>query len=128
MVLSGCSAAQISTMAGLSKVPVTGWAKTADEQGFETLRPKEHKGRPAKLTEGQCREIGAVLKSDSKEFCYKSWNGPTLSAYISSKYNVNLIISIRQCLRMFHSPGFSHICPQPYPSKGYEDSEVRNGF
>ena len=49
-----------------------------------------------------------------------------LAAYISRKYNVNM--SVRQCQRLFHSLGYSHIRPQPYPSKGYEDSEARNEF
>lgn len=126
MVLSGCSAAQIGAMAGVSKVAVTGWVKTADEQGFEALRPKKHKGRAAKLTEEQCNEIDIVLQSDPKEFGYKKWDGPTLSAYIQTKYGITL--SVRQCQRLFHSLGFSHIRPQPYPSKGYEDSEQRNEF
>ena len=126
MVLSGCSAAQIGTMSGVSKVAVTGWVKTADEQGFEALRPKGHKGRPAKLTEDQYKEIDAVLQTDPKEIGYKNWDGPTLSTYISRKYNVNM--SVRQCQRLFHSLGYSHIRPQPYPSKGYEDSEARNEF
>ncbi len=38
MVLSGCTASQIGELAGLSKAAVTGWVKTADEQGFDALR------------------------------------------------------------------------------------------
>ena len=126
MVLSGFPASQIGAMAGVSKVAVTGWVKTADEQGFEALRSKGHKGRAAKLTEEQLKEIDNVLQSDPKDFGYKNWDGPSLSAYIQTKYNISL--SVRQCQRLFHSLGFSHIRPQPYPSKGYVDSEKRNEF
>ena len=80
MVLSGCSASQIGAMAGVSKVAVTGWVKIADEQGFEALRPKGHKGRAAKLTEEQLKEIDGVLQSDPKDYGYKNWDGPALSA------------------------------------------------
>ena len=72
MVLSGCSASQIGAMAGVSKVAVTGWVKIADEQGFEALRPKGHKGRAAKLTEEQLEEIDGVLQSDPKDYGYKN--------------------------------------------------------
>lgn len=40
MVLSGCSASLIGALAGVTKAAVTGWVKTADEQGFDALRIK----------------------------------------------------------------------------------------
>ncbi len=126
MVLSGFPASEISAMAGVSKVAVTGWVKTADEQGFDALRPKGHKGAMPKLTDEQCKKIDAILQSDPKEYGYKNWDGPSLSAYIKSEFNVTL--SVRQCQRLFHKLGFSHIRPQPYPSKGYEDTDERNEF
>ena len=126
MVLSGCPASQIGAMAGVSKVAVTGWVKTADEKGFDALRPKEHKGRPAKLTDEQYKEIDSALQSDPEDYGFKNWDGPTLAEHISRTYNVTM--SIRQCQRLFHLLGFSHIRPQPYPSKGQEDTEQRNEF
>ena len=126
MVLSGCSAAQIGAMAGVSKVAVTGWVKTADEQGFYALKPKEHKGASSKLSDKQYEEIDAVLQSDPKDYGYKNWDGPSLAAYIKNNYDV--VLSVRQCQRLFHKLGYSRIRPQPYPTKGYEDTEERNEF
>lgn len=126
MVLSGCSAAEIGNMAGVSKVAVTGWVKTADEQGFEALKSQNRSGRPKKLTSEQLQAIDTVLQSDPKEHGYKNWDGPALASYIKSKYGVTL--SVRQCQRLFHNLGYSLIRPQPYPSKGYEDTEERNDF
>lgn len=126
MVLSGCSAADISAMAGVSKMAVSGWVKTADEKGFDALRSQNRSGRPNKLTKEQLKEIDAVLQSDPKDFGYKNWDGPALSSYIKSTYDVTM--SVRQCQRLFHSLGFSLIRPQPYPSKGNEDTEERNDF
>lgn len=40
-------------MEGVSKVTVTGWVKTADEQGFDALRLQQRSGRPPKLSAGQ---------------------------------------------------------------------------
>lgn len=123
MVLSGTPASQVGASAGFTKAAVTGWVKTVDEQGFEALRPQRRSGRPAKLMKAQMSEIDAVIQTDPKEHGFKVWDGSSLSSYIKSHYNVD--ISVRQCQRMFHSLGFSHIRPQPHPSKGYEDTEER---
>ena len=126
MVLSGCPVAQISAMAGVSKVTVTGWVKTADEQGFDALRSRRRSGRPPKLSAEQCAAIDSAIQSDPKSFGFKVWDGPSLSSYINSTFGVR--ISVRQCQRLFHGLGYSHISPQPYPSKGYEDSGEREAF
>lgn len=126
MVLSGCTASQIGTMAGVSKQAVTGWVKTADEQGFEALRPKPRPGRPTKLSPDQKTAIDAALKSDPSTYGFKVWDGPSLSTYI--KRTTGIDIGIRQCQRLFHELGYSHIRPQPYPSKENENSEPRNAF
>ena len=126
MVLSGCTASQIGELAGLSKAAVTGWVKTADEQGFDALRSQQRSGRPSKLSKEKIQQIDALLQTDPKEHGYKVWDGPTLAAYIKNTFGVEL--SARQCQRMFHNLGYSLIRPQPYPSKGYEDSEERENF
>ena len=126
MVLSGCPVSQISAMAGVSKVAITGWVKTADEQGFDALRPRRRSGRPSKLSAEQCAAIDSAILSDPKDFGFKVWEGPCLSSYLSSTFGFRL--SVRQCQRLFHDLGYSHIRPQPYPSKGYEDSEEREAF
>ena len=48
------------------------------------------------------------------------------SQYIKKQFGVD--IGVRQCQRLFRSLGYSHIRPQPYPSKGYEDTEERTAF
>lgn len=126
MVLSGTPASQVGASAGFTKAAVTGWVKTVDEQGFEALRPQQRPGRPAKLTEDQLKEIDTVIQTDPKEHGFKVWDGPALSSYIKSQYGVD--IGIRQCQRLFHSLGYSRIRPQPYPSKGYEDTAEREDF
>lgn len=126
MVLSGCPVAQISSLAGVSKTTVTGWVKIADEQGFDALRIKQRPGRPPKLSAQQRSAIDAALQSDPSNFGLKVWDGPSLSSYISSTFGIQL--SIRQCQRLFHELGYSHIRPQPYPSKRFEDTDERNAF
>ena len=123
MVLSGLPVSQISKFAGVSRMTVSSWVKFADEKGFDALKLKGHKGRPPKLTGGQLKEIRQTLESEPQKYGYHVWDGPSLSDYISSKYNITL--SVRQCQRLFHSLGFSLIRPQLYPSKGYEDTDAR---
>lgn len=126
MVLSGCPTSQIGEMAGVSKAAVTGWVKTADEQGFDALKTKQRPGRPRKLSGEQLSDIDAALQADPKGYGFKVWDGPSLSAYINDKYGIDL--GVRQCRRLFHDLGYSHIRPQPYPGKGYEDTEEREAF
>lgn len=126
MVLSGTPASQVGASAGFTKAAVTGWVKTVDEKGFDALRPQQRPGRPSKLTEQQLKEIDAIIQTDPKDYGLKVWDGPSLSSYIKAKYSVD--ISVRQCQRLFRNLGYSHIRPQPYPNKGYEDTEERNAF
>ena len=126
MVLSGFPASEIGKMAGVSKAAVTGWVKAVDEKGFDALRSKGRIGRPSKLTEEQLNEIDTALQSDPNTYGFKLWDGPSLSSFIDSKYGISMCV--RQCQRLFHELGFSLIRPQPYPSKGYEDTEERNEF
>ena len=106
MVLAGTPASQVGASAGFTKAAVTGWVKTVDEQGFEALRPH--------------------LQDDPNDHGFKIWDGPALSAYIKAKYDIE--IGVRQCQRLFHRLGYSRIRPQPFPSKGYEDTEEREAF
>jgi len=120
LVLSGLTPSYLSRYCGDSKNTITLWVKTADEQGFEALKPKKHTGRPSKLTSEQLSEIGAVLEEDNpKEYGYNVWDGPSLSAYIEKTYTVKLCI--RQCQRIFHNLGFSLVQPQAFPSKGEQN-------
>lgn len=126
MVVAGDAASRIAELAGVSTMTVSTWVKTADEQGFEALRPQPRSGRPTKLTESQLKEIDELLQTDPKDSGYKVWDGPTLSAHIKATYDIE--IGVRQCQRLFHALGYSRIRPQQYPSKGYEDTEERKEF
>ena len=126
MVLAGTPASKVGESAGYTKAAVTGWVKLVDEQGFESLRPKQRPGRPAKLSAEQKQKIDLALQSGPEEYGYKVWDGPSLSEYIKETFDVSL--GERQCQRLFHELGYSLIRPQSFPSKDYEDTEARNDF
>ena len=126
-VLGGMPPSEVSRYVPESKNTITSWVKTADEQGFDALHTKKQPGRPPKLNAQQMAEIENILIEDKPEkYNYRVWDGPSLSSFIFSKYSVS--ICVRQCQRFFKNFNMSLVRPQPYPSKGKENIEEREGF
>ena len=127
LVLGGLSPSFLSQYCAESKNTITSWVKTADEEGFDALRPKKQTGRPAKLSSDELAQIKSVLEEDApKQYGYPVWDGPALSDYILKTYSVSLCV--RQCQRLLHSLGFSLVRPQVFPGKGTGDEEGRESF
>ena len=126
MVLAGIPASLVGASAGFTRAAVSGWVKIVDEQGFEALRTQKRPGRPPRLTADQLKHIDTALQDDPNNHGFKVWDGPSLSTYIKTKFKIE--IGVRQCQRLFHCLGYSRIRPQPFPGKGYEDTEGRNAF
>ena len=126
-VLGGMPPSEVSLYVPESKNTITSWVKTADEQGFDALHTKKQSGRPPKLTQEQMGEIESILLEDDPEkYGYHVWDGPSLSAFISSRYSVS--ICVRQCQRFFRSFNLSLVRPQTYTSKGKDNTEERENF
>ncbi len=125
-VLNGMTPSALSEMVHESKKTITSWVKTADEKGFEALRIKEYPGRPKKLQDNVLAEIKAAINDDPEKHGFRVWDGPSLSEFISTKYNVEL--SVRQCQRLFHELGFALIRPRTMPTKGEDNQEKREEF
>lgn len=123
MVLAGQKASDIGRMCGFSKMSVSSWVKTADEHGVDALRGKSHPGRPQRLNDLQRKDIDRALQSSPETCGFKVWDGPSLSAYIKKTHGVKMCV--RQCQRLLHALGYSLIRPQPFPSKGHEDTDRR---
>lgn len=126
LMLNGASASSLSPSCGETSRTLSSWMKAVDEKGFEALRPRKQPGRPFRLTPSQKEEIKVALLSPSEESGYNVWDGPSLSDYISKKYDITL--GVRQCQRLFHELGFSQIRPQAFPSKDHEEDPRREEF
>lgn len=126
MVLSGSEVSKVSEMAGVVDATIYKWIKAVDEEGFESLRNKKIPGRPSRLSEEQLSDLDLAIQSNPNDYGFKTWDGPSLSEYIKTKFNIK--ISVRRCQEFFHKLGFSRIRPQTFPSKGYEDTEERISF
>lgn len=127
LVLGGQIPSQLSEYVKESKNTITRWVKIADEQGFESLRPKKHVGRSSRLDAAQQNGIKSVLEKDNpKAYGYEVWDGLSLSSYIEKTYSIHL--GVRQCQRLFHKLGFALVRPQTHPSKGENNKEARETF
>jgi len=83
LVVSGQIPFQLSQYVKESRNTITRWVKTADEQGFESLRPQKPAGRPSRLNTAQGDAIRSVLEEDNpKAQGYEVWDGLSLSSYI----------------------------------------------
>lgn len=126
LMLCGMKAKVLAEACGETDRTLLSWIKAVDEHGFESLRAIKQPGRPYKLSDVQKEEIKVVVASDPTNYGYNVWDGPTLSNYIESKYNISY--GVRQSQRLLHALGFSLIRPQTFPSKGDETSPEREEF
>lgn len=126
MVLSGTEVSRVSEMAGVSGATIYKWIKAVDEEGFEALKNKKIPGRPSRLSNEQLNALDIAIQSNPNDYGFKTWDGPSLSEYIKNTFGIT--IGVRRCQVLFHKLGFSHIRPQTFPSKGYEDTEERISF
>ncbi len=127
LVLGGQIPSQLSQYVKESKNTITRWVKIADEQGFESLRPRKQAGRPSRLNATQRNAIKTVLKEDDpKAQGYEVWDGLSLSSYIEKTYSIHL--GVRQCQRLFHGLGFSLVRPEIHPNKGVDNKQAREAF
>lgn len=98
MVLGGLSLDDAASCCVERKSTIAGWVREAHKEGFAALLHKRRNGRPSKITEEQLKELAAVLAENPRQYCYKSWGGPSLADYIQRTYNCSL--GIRQCQRI----------------------------
>ena len=127
MVLSGTPATKVAESSKEAHSTISRWVRIVDEKGFEALRPKKRSGRPSRLTSEQEANIAVTIEvDDPNDYGYYVWDGVSLSNFIKEKYNT--VLGVRQCQRLLHKMNFSLIRPQPFPSKGNEDSIERQEF
>ncbi len=124
LVLSGMRTKDLSQYCGDSIRAINMWVKKVDEQGWESLMTVKQKGRPAALSDMRLEEIKQAVSNDPENYGYHVWDGPTLSEYIKTTYNIEY--GVRACQNLFHRLGFSLIRPQTYPSLENPDNEARD--
>ena len=102
--LGGMTPEELSMYCGDSRRVLYDWLTKVDEQGWESLKAIKQQGRSSKLSETQTAEIKAAVEDDPEKYGYHVWDGLTISAYIKTKYNINL--GVRSCQKLLHKMGF----------------------
>ena len=126
LLLSGMTPSELSQYCGDGERTLNTWVKRVDEEGWQALVAVKQKGRPSLLTDEQISEIKLAVNEDPENHGYHVWDGPALSDYIKSKYDVDY--GVRACQKLLHKMGFSLIRPQTYPSLENPNNKVREDF
>lgn len=113
LVAQGMTCPEVSRLLGDSPRTVEYWVRHFEEEGFAGLQEGERSGRPARLTEQQLREVKRALRQKPSDagMDVNLWDGKTLSAWITKKYEVQL--GVRQCQRLFRHFDFRLRKPRP---------------
>ena len=106
LVAQGMSCRQVSELLGDAPRTVAYWIHRFERDGLGGLTEEERTGRPRRLSEKQIRSIDEALRGQPTDFGLAGtlWDGKTLSAYLKSRWDVNL--GTRQCQRLFRKLGF----------------------
>lgn len=104
LVLSGMAPRVLAQYCGDGERTIDTWVKRVDEEGWEALVAVKQKGRPCLLTDEQINEIKKAVNDDPENHGYHVWDGPSLSDFIKSKYNVGY--GVRAAQKLLHKMGF----------------------
>ena len=113
LVAQGMTCPQVAGLLGDSPRAVVNWVQRFEATGLCGLSEGERPGRPGRLNEAQLAEVEAALRASPTQFGLPTqmWDGPTLSAFLRQKLDVNL--KVRQCQRLFRQLGFRLRKPRP---------------
>jgi transposase len=113
LVAKGWTCPEVALLFNESRHSVVNWVRRFELEGFAGLTDKPHPGRPGRLTDEQIDRIGAVLRSPPSNVGISGgiWDGKSLSAYLSRDFGV--VMSVRQCQRLFRQLGFRLRKPRP---------------
>lgn len=126
LVLSGMTPSVLAKYCGDGERTINTWVKRVDEEGWDALVAVKQQGRPKLLSDDQITEIKQAVNDDPENHGYHVWDGPALSDFIKSKYDVDY--GVRASQKLLHKMGFSLIRPQTYPSLENPDDEAREDF
>ncbi len=84
------------------------WARRFNEEGIEGLRDREGRGRRAKLTESDYKQLKTILLTQTPEdfgFDSKIWNGQIITDLIKKEFGVdyrkaNIYIMLKKKLKL----------------------------
>lgn len=126
LVAQGQSCRQVAAALGDSSRIVQYWVNQFESRGFVGLQEGQRPGRPRLLSAKQLSKTEQALRKTPGDFGLTGgiWDGKTLSAFISRKFNIT--VGVRQCQRMFRHFGFR--LRKPRPMIAHSDGGKRKDF
>ena len=124
-VLRGMPIKDVAKNLNVDVRAVQKWVKAADEEGFDSLRPRSATGRPRLLTGDQEALIKEAVFSAPEAYGYNVWDGKSVSHLIKKEFNID--ISVRSCQYLLRRLGLSVIRPQTQPNH-QKDQGPRDHF
>lgn len=126
LVAQGESCRYVATTLGDSPRIVQYWVNQFESRGFAGLQEQGRPGRPKLLNSKQLDRIEQAIRKTPRDFNFAGniWDGKTLSAFITRKFDVS--IGVRQCQRMFRQFGFR--LRKPRPMIAHADEDTRTEF
>jgi len=118
LVAQGLSCSKVANLLGHTTKTIENWVNRFNSNGFNALRDEKHTGRPSKISVSDLEKIDRDIRLDPQDLGYNQnlWDGKLLSHHIKMKYGI--LLSVRQCQRLFHKLGFRQRIPRPISSKG----------
>jgi len=106
-VLRGASAYEAARAFGFSSRAIEYWIKRLVSTGLSGLWDGKHPGRPSRLSASQKQKLRKELRRSPRDTGYDQnlWDGVLLSHHLEKNYSI--LLSVRQCQRLFHQLGFS---------------------
>jgi len=113
LVAHGMSCYEVGALLGDSTRTVQNWVNKFEKKGITALMDKTRPGRPPRLSDEQYDTIEAALRSSPESYGLQGylWDGKALSEFVRREFDV--ILSVRQCQRMFRHLGFRYRKPRP---------------
>lgn len=113
---------ELAEISGFSMCALQNWLKSADANGWDSLRDTPIPGRTPTLTDEQVQEIRKVVLEDPSLKNYEVWDGISLADYIRKTYHVSYSVSSAQ--RLMHRMGLVLRRPTTMPSLAPSDAEI----
>ncbi len=113
LVAQAMSCPEVGRLLGVAPRTVEYWVRRFEERGLDGLAEERRRGRPARLSDMQLRDVEALLRQapPDGDLGQATWDGKALKAWLARRYGVRL--GVRQCQRMLRQFAFPRL--EPYP-------------
>lgn len=113
LVAQGMTAPEVAQLMGDGKRTVEYWVERFNQDGLAGLTEGDRPGRPQRLDADQLDQVAKVLRASPRNLGLNAnlWDGKTLAQWLKQEFGV--ILSVRQCQRLFRQLGFRLRKPRP---------------